>query len=524
MLIFAVTVMSAREVNFEFIGLEAQRLFERRRFISNVETLAADSMLGRGTGQEGGYKAAGYLENEFRKIGLKPAGDNGTFRQEIPFHEELPLESSKFILHSADSAKKMELFKDYLIHKSGGKKSIPKPVEIVFAGYGIDAPEYGYNDYDKINAAGKIVFVLTGEPFSDNLDYFNGEFPTVHGMNETKQRTSLAKGALACVIIPTPDYFFQKQWDDYANDYKFPDLNLAYYATNNLTIILKPSAARRFFNGSRHSLHEVFEMAGKGKIESFSLTTKASFTGKYRDRNFKAPNIIGLIEGSDPLLSDTYVLLTAHYDHLGIGAEVFGDSIYNGLNDNAVGTSGILELARAFKKHRPARSVIFMLVTAEEKGLLGSYYYVNNPKFPLGKTIANINVDGLGFVGRFRSVIGVGARYAGLWEELKEIVNELGMTLEDLPQSFEANEIFNRSDQIAFAKAGIPSILIMDGTDYADINRQRGILLLSNYMAQIYHSPFDDKYQHLNYDAMMQHLYLIYRFAGKLAGVEKKRE
>jgi hypothetical protein len=442
MLIFAAPAIIAREVNFELIDREAQRLFDRERFIGNVETLAADSMLGRGTGQEGGYKAANFLENEFREIGLKPAGDNGTFRQEIPFHEEQPLESSEFVMHAGDSTISLELFSNYLIHKSGGKKSIPKPAEIVFAGYGIHAPEYDYNDYENIDVAGKIAVMLTGEPPSNDMNYFNGEFPTIHGMNETKQRTSLAKGALACVLIPTPDYFAQKQWEDYASDYKFPDLNLAYYASNNLTMILKPSAARQFFAGSRYSLAELYEMAVSVKMESFPLAAKASFTGRYRDRNFKAPNIIGLLEGSDPLLSDTYVLLTAHYDHLGIGAEVFGDSIYNGLNDNAVGTAALLEMARAFKKHRPARSVIFMLVTAEEKGLLGSYYYVNNPKFALGNTIANINVDGLGFIGRFRSVIGVGARYAGLWEELEDIVNELGMTLEDLPQSCESNEIF----------------------------------------------------------------------------------
>jgi Zn-dependent M28 family amino/carboxypeptidase len=212
------------------------------------------------------------------------------------------------------------------------------------------------------------------------------------------------------------------------------------------------------------------------------------------------------------------VLITAHYDHLGVGLPVDGDSIYNGVFDNAIGAAAVLELAKAFKfaENKLERSVIFLFLTGEEKGLIGSTFYVDHPAVPLYKTIADINVDGIAVFDDFKSIVGVGAEYSALGNLLKETAEDLNLSISSIPQQFQQSESFYRSDQISFAMAGIPAILTMDGIDDKQVTKEEGLKKFLDCSRNIYHTPFDDLKQEINLDASIQHIEFLYLMSCKL--------
>jgi Zn-dependent M28 family amino/carboxypeptidase len=254
-------------------------------------------------------------------------------------------------------------------------------------------------------------------------------------------------------------------------------------------------------------------------IRSFSLAGKILFKGEFQERDFFASNVIGLLKGINKRQYEKYIIISAHYDHLGIGPPVKGDSIYNGVIDNAAGVAAVLELARIFSSMtiKPLHSILFLFLTGEEKGLLGSTYYLDHPVVPLYKTIANINVDGLALFDTFQDVIGIGAEYSTLGEHLELVAENLNLQATPLPTEFLAFESFTRSDQVAFAKAGIPSLLIAEGLCYQNTSRTEGLQRMIEWMQHIYHSPFDDLNQPLNFQAARQHCQVIFAFCHPLA-------
>jgi hypothetical protein len=480
----------------------------------HIRFLGSDIFEGRGTGQRGGDLSAKYLALEFDKLGLIPLGDNATYYQYVPMHGSTPTNRSQMKLYTENETSELKLGKDYLLYKSGDQTFIPNPKKLVFAGYGINAPEYDYNDYYSINVENKIVVILNGEPISDDSSYFNGDKPTIYSHHESKLRMAMARGANGCIILPNPtDYRFLK-WTEIMTQFAFEDVDLAYSPTANLSVLMNPIAGQRLFKGSEFSLNEVYRMHFENRMMSFPLMTKLSFKGDFRERDFVSPNIIGMIEGSDSRLKDSYIIITAHYDHLGIGPAIKGDSIYNGVFDNAIGVAASLELARVFSKMKPApkRSMIFMLTTGEEKGLLGSRYYTDHPAVPLYKTIANLNIDGIALFDEFESVIGIGYEFSSLGTVLDSVINNFGMSLGEIPPGFINDESFSRSDQIAFAQAGIPSFLIYEGVDHINYSKEEVINMLVNYSENVYHTPLDDLNQPMNFDAALKHLRILFDF------------
>jgi Zn-dependent M28 family amino/carboxypeptidase len=252
------------------------------------------------------------------------------------------------------------------------------------------------------------------------------------------------------------------------------------------------------------------------------LGARLEFRGETRQRDFIAANVIGIKRGYDKDLQDRYIILSAHYDHLGIGPPVDGDSVYNGVLDNAIGVAGLLEITRYMAENdvQTKRSVIFIFLTGEEKGLLGSTYYTDHPVIPLYKTDADINIDGLAFIDVSPSAIGIGHKYSDIEKHLEIVLSEMNYTLEGIPPEFNEWESFLRSDQMAFAKAGIPSVLIAEGTQYLNISYAEGINRLVNYFQNIYHTPFDDLNQDINFEATKNHLQIIYALCYRLANYE----
>lgn len=489
----------------------------------HTEILASDDFEGRGTGTIGGNLAAKYIASELSKYGLKPVGDNNSFYQNIPMHGSYPLKTSELKIYTGENEIIIELEKDYLLYKSGQQTFTPVPLPLVFVGFGIVAPEYDYNDYQEIEVEGKIVVFLEGEPESDDPEFFNGEAPTVYNYPISKQRIALSRGAAGSILIPDVQ---NTSWEKLVDEFAFEDINLAYSASNNLSMILNPDVVDHIFKNTAFDYSRILEMKNGHTLKSFPLNISLTFKGEYLQRDFLAQNVAGMIEVNDSGLKDSYLIISAHYDHLGIGPAVNGDSIYNGALDNAIGVSVLLELARHFSESNNSvkRSIIFLAVTGEEKGLLGSTYYTDNPLVPLYKTIANLNIDGIALFRDFQTVVGVGAEFSTLENILSETAANMGLQVEPIPPQFKVVEAFNQSDQLSFASAGIPSILLLEGTKNKNMTEEEVLYAFIDYMINRYHTPFDDLDQEIDYLAAAQHAAILFDLVYSLSNSDEVPE
>lgn len=493
----------------------------------HVSYLGSDIFEGRGTGTIGGELAAKYLAQEFSKMDLIPLGSNGTYYQYIPMHGSEPKSESRLTVYDeSENQTSLELLNDYILLEAGDQTFTPTPLQLIFAGHGIIAPEYDYNDYQSINVEGKIVVVIEGEPSSNDIKYFDGENPTIYSLVESKKRLAISRGASGIIIIPNLIEEPNFDWAEIRTNYLFENVQLAYSVTSNLSVLLNPNIADKLFIGSQFSLNDIFEMYINNRMMSFPLKTMISFKGDFIRRDFISSNIIGMIEGKDNELKDSYMVVSAHYDHLGIGPEVNGDSVYNGVFDNAIGVSVLLEIASAIKTEniQPKRSIIFALFTGEEKGLLGSRYYVDHSPVPLYKTIANLNIDGIASFDKFNSVVGIGSEYSNLNDFLNLASSQMGLSVTNVPPIFKNSDAFSSSDQISFAVAGVPSILILEGIDYQNISKEEGIEKFIEFSKMYYHTPQDDLSLPINYDAVLQHSEFLMQFILTVSNSTKEPE
>lgn len=483
----------------------------------HIEYLSSDKLQGRSCGTEGENMAAEYLSSEFSVCGLMPIGSNNKYFQYIPMHSSFTLPATKLTIYNNGDTAALSYGTDYVLFKSGEQTYIPKPVELVFAGYGIIAPEYDYNDYNNIQVEGKIAVMFAGEPISNIDNFFAGKNITIYSYPELKHRLALSRGAAGTIIIPNPDGNDMYDWNSVSNNFLFEDVALAYSVASRLSVLINPAKAAGLFAGSKYSIQELMLMHNSGHLASFDMKCKISFRGEFRERDFIAKNIISMIPGSDKNLKSSYIIVSAHYDHLGIGPAINGDSIYNGAFDNAAGVSALLEIARYINSNeRPKRSLIFLLTTGEEKGLLGSGYYCDNPVAPLYKTIANINIDGLAMFGNFNSITLIGTEYSDLGNFAKKAVINDGITIGEIPAIFYQNESFNFSDQLSFSKAGIPSALILD----LPVENEKNLQKFINYSESIYHTPFDDISQEIDLDAATKHIAILIKTIYEIANSE----
>lgn len=508
---------ASEEIEFNF----QDYLISDQQIKAHIKKLSSDEFFGRAVGTIGEELSSNYIAKALSDYQIKPLGDKNYF-QFVPMQGLLALESTKLCIYNKGKCEELKMYEDYLVYKSGITTFIPKPLEMIFVGYGITAPEFDYDDYYDLDVTGKIVVFIGGEPYSEDPAYFNGRVSTIYSSPEAKQRLALARGAFGSIYVPSPDEINTQYWYDLSNDLKFEFVTLAYTVSDNLSISMNPTKCKILFEGSKYSLNDVYDMYKDNNLHSFSLEAKLEYRGVYQTREFIGRNVIGMIEGSDPELKDTYIILSAHYDHLGIGPEIAGDSIYNGLLDNALGCSALLEVARLINKNksRLKRSVIILFVTGEEKGLLGSRYYTDHPKKQLYKTIANINIDGVAYIDEFNSIIPIGSNYSTMDKFIEQTAIDNNLRVDFFPYEYLESESFNRSDQIAFAQAGIPSCMIVDGIYYRNIDQEFGIEILKDYFNNIYHTPFDDLSQPINYKAVMQHIDFILDLTFNLSNSE----
>jgi hypothetical protein len=505
----------------------------------HIQYLGSDSLRGREPGTRGGELAADYIAEQLAAYGLAPAGPDGSYFQGVPTHGSRTLPGTRLTIVRDGPSTDLNYGDDYLLYSGGDATHIARPVPLIFVGYGIVAPEYDYSDYQNVVVRGAVVLFLAGEPASKDPRYFDGDPLTWHAMAEVKRNVALSHGARGTIQLPAPGdgarlrvldrdrpagaplsrrEAEQQGWErkqEFGTEYR----TLAYAPPEQFAALLNPRVAASIFASAPFSYDDVCRMDSLGEMRSFPLRARMSFRGRFHGREFISPNVAAVLRGVDPLQRDSYLILSAHYDGLGIGSPIEDDSIYNGVIDNASGVAALLEMARSMsgRAERPARSVLFLFLTGEETGLLGSRYYCDHPLVPLHRTSAALNVDGIAFLDTFEDVVGVGAEHSTLGDALAGVAARLGLSISPIPSAFQVRDEFQRSDQYAFAQAGIPSILIQEGLRFTNLSSEDGLWRYLDWGLRVYHSPFDDLHQPVRMEASLEHIRVLQAMADTLA-------
>ena len=462
------------------------------RLEEHIRYLASDRLAGRGTGTPGYDSAAGYVAEHYARLGLDSAGTEGYF-QPVPFRHARAVEGS-LVLAGRSGRRTLTPYKDYVPSPNFAALRAEVTAPLVFVGFGVTAPEHGYDDYRGVDTKGKIIVLLTGAPASfPNTE--RAHFAT----RQTKRDNAVAHGAVGMLAVRTRDQSFP--WDRLVRQSRRGEMRWLdgngepadAWPTLRGVATLSDSAAAQLFEGAPQSLAQVLDAAEAGKPTAFNLPARATLrTVNVHDR-LESPNVAGLLRGSDPELRDEVVVYTAHLDHLGIGEPVRGDSIYNGALDNASGSAALLEIARAFvtMPQAPRRSVMFLAVTGEEEGLLGSDYFAQQPTVPIERIVANVNIDGLNILYPFREVIPFGADHTTLDSTVARVARGLGVTIG--PDPFPQEVFFVRSDQYSFVRRGVPALFPFGG-----LRSDSGVDAVARFkewLATRYHTPQDDSDQ-----------------------------
>jgi Zn-dependent M28 family amino/carboxypeptidase len=518
-------LVSAQPSSPSDAGMEAALRAVRPEAIrAHMRFLADDLLEGRETASRGYDLAARYVETVFQGLGLEPAGAGGGYLQPVPLMRTETVESESTLALVRDGRRtELKYGEDFLASVSGlaeADASVTAPV--VFVGFGVTAPELEYDDYAGVDVRGKIVVLLMGAPAS-----FPADQRAFYSDNLGKIQTAASRGAVGALGMPTPVEEQRLPWEFFVRNSKTPSFSWADEKGRGRALppeirglaLMNRKTAELFFEGAPRSLQEVFETAKAGRPQAFDLPVQASLRSVGRGERSESPNVAAVLRGSDPRLRDEYVVVTAHLDHMGVGAPIEGDAIYNGAYDNASGTAILLELARAFTRlpTAPRRSVLFLAVTAEEKGLQGSDFFVQRPTVPVDKIVANINLDMFLMLYPLRDVIAYGSEHSSLERVVVEAAGRLGIGVS--PDPWPEEVVFIRSDHYSFVRQGIPAMMLTAGIQTGDSTG--GEEVFQRWLRERYHKPGDDMNQEFDFEAGAQFVRLNFLIAWQVAQEEK---
>ena len=454
------------------------------RWMQHVKILADDNMEGRLTGTPGYDRAAAYVADQYQRLGLQAAGSNGYY-QPVPLMEQsLNLSASSLALVSAGGETPLVLGEQVLPGNRVQQMAEGFDAPLVFIGYGLHLPEAGHDDFAGLDLKGKIVVTLTGGPRQ-----LSGALKS-HARSAEFWPALQKAGAIGVVTLANPRQM-DVPWERQKLFATTPGMRLADPALNDakrpfLTASFSPAEGELLFRESGHSFADMVAIAERGEaLPRFALNQRLKGHILATDRSFSSPNVVGLLPGSAPKLKAEYVVLTAHLDHLGVDKPVNGDRIYNGAMDNASGIASMIETARALKGARPKRSLLFVAVTAEERGLLGSRYFANRPTVPPASLVANINMDMYLPLWPFTHLSALGAEESSLGPLSAEVAAKLGVM--QVPDEQPDRNLFVRSDQYSFVRTGIPALALKFATSSPEQQE-----LQKAWLRDRYHAPSDD--------------------------------
>jgi Zn-dependent M28 family amino/carboxypeptidase len=475
------------------VAIAALQKIDPEHIRANVRFLSLDLLEGRGTGQRGGDIAGEYIATQFWLDGLTPAGDNGTFFQKVPLVGITPSPETTFeLVPNKGGRMRLKPLDDYVAYDQMQQPSDDIDAPIVYVGYGIEAPEYHWDDYKGVDVRGKVLLMLVNEPSSGDPDFFKGPALTYYGRWTYKYEEAARKGAVGVILIHKTE-MASYPWDVVRNSNsgekaflkgEAPPLKAAAW--------IQLAWARKLAASAGMDIDKMMADAQSPKFQPVELPVKLKAHMVSKIRSFSSNNVIAMLPGSDPQLKDEAVMYTAHYDHLGIRPDMPGDNIYNGASDNATGCGILLELAHAFSqaRSRPRRSILFASVTAEEQGLLGSEYMGKHPPLPAGKITLDLNFDDVPPLGEPEEVEVSGAERTTFYPTVEAMAQEFRLAIR--PDSHPEAGSYYRSDHFSLARVGVPSFSINEGMKYKHHNTEWGLQQAQEYTTKHYHQPSDE--------------------------------
>jgi Zn-dependent M28 family amino/carboxypeptidase len=476
------------------------------RIRAHVRFLSHDVLEGRGTGQRGGDIAAEYIATQFALYGLKPVGDSGSYLQKVPMVGITPAPETTFSLVSSKSTTGLKPLEQYVAYDQTQQPQSDVDAEIVYVGYGIEAPEYKWDDYKGIDVRGKVLLMLVNEPPSDDVKFFKGKALTYYGRWTYKYEEAARKGAVGAILIHQTE-MASYPWEVVRNSNSGEKSFLKLDGSPKLKLAswVQTEVAKQIAAASGMDLDRMLADARSRDFRPAPLPVKLKAHMVSKIRPFESNNVLAMLPGSDRNLKGEAVIYTAHYDHLGIRPEMPGDNIYNGANDNATGCGILLELARTYAEaaQRPRRSILFASVTAEEQGLLGSEYLGKHPPIPAGKISLDLNYDDIPPLGSPEEVEVSGAERTTFYPQIEAMAKTFRLTIR--PDSRPEAGHYYRSDHFSLARVGVPSFSINEGTKYKGHDAAWGMQQAEEYTSKHYHQPSDEYHQSMDFtgDAAM---------------------
>lgn len=494
-----------------------------RRIQADVAFLADDLLEGRAAGTRGYDLAALYVANRYRAIGLEPAGDDGSYLQAVALIEgRRQREGAGFSIRRDGELIEFSFQEDFLpgVNYNSATHAVTAP--LVFVGQAVHAPDLDHDDFDGVDLQGKIAVYFSGAPAG-----FPNTQRAFHASARQKMQALAERGAVGAVQIGNPVDEAKYPWARGSRNWAMPGMRLVgpdgqavdSYPQLRATASLGVHAARRLFEGAGMDAEEVFARREAGTLEAFDLPGQATLSGSTRLARVTSHNVVARLAGSDPSLASEHIVYTAHLDHVGRGAEVDGDDIYNGAFDNALGTAVMLEAATELVAGpAPGRSLLFVALTAEERGLLGAEHFASNPGVE-GTLVANINMDMPVFLADVSDVVPIGIEHSSLEQDVKAAAEVLGIGLTPDPKPEEV--VFVRSDQYAFVRQGIPAVYLDAGIKARSPDVD-ALALYEDFLTGHYHQPSDETSLPIHYPSAARLAMLNAAIGRRVGDTEQK--
>jgi Zn-dependent M28 family amino/carboxypeptidase len=521
-LVTAVTVASQQKTS----------TFSEAKLKAHIRFLSDDMLEGRGTGARGGELAAKYIAAQLEALGAKGAGENGSFFQPVSLVGVKADPTTTLTISSANGTESFKFADDFVAFTGAQTEQVDVGADLVFVGYGISAPEQKWNDYKgNDDYRGKILVMLVNDPPAtpEEPNLFGGKALTYYGRWTYKYEEAARRGAAGAILLHT-DESAGYPWSVVRTSNGSWRFDIA-RQPNDTTPFLQfrswvtDASARRMMKLAGQDLDALRAAATKRDFQPVKLNLKGKLNLKSEVKRVAAPNVVGVIEGRDPQLRNEYVVYSAHWDHLGVGApNKDGDTIYNGALDNASGVAVVLAIAEHLANlppaQRPKRSSLFLFPTAEEQGLLGAEWYAKHPVVPLEKTAANVNLDSMNVLGPTNDFIPLGAERSTLKAVVEAVAKDMGLRVS--PDARPEQGSFYRSDHFPFAKAGVPSISLKEGNDYVGRSKDWGEQQFRAYNTAHYHQPSDEMRDSWDFRGMIQEAEIALAIGRRIADLPAK--
>jgi Zn-dependent M28 family amino/carboxypeptidase len=533
--VFSVVVGIALVAALSVFAQQKNSPFNEATLKAHIRFLSDDLLEGRGTGARGGELAAKYIAAQLEALGAKGVGANGSFFQPVSLVGVKADPNTTLSVSGANGSESFKFADDFVAFTGAQTEQVDVDADMIFVGYGINAPEQKWNDYKgpADDYRGKILVMLVNDPPATPAEpnLFAGKTLTYYGRWTYKYEEAARRGAVGAILLHTDDSAGYP-WSVVRTSNGSWRFDIARGANDTTPFLplrswVTDQTARRIMKLAGQDLDSLRAAAAKRDFQPVKLGLKGKVNLKSEVKRVAAPNVVGIVEGSDPQLKNEYVVYSAHWDHLGVGApDKNGDTIYNGALDNASGCAVVLAIAEHLASlppaQRPKRSALFLFPTAEEQGLLGAEWYAHHPVVPLDKTAANVNLDSMNVLGPTKDFEPLGAERSSLKAVVDAVAREMGLSVS--PDARPEQGSFFRSDHFPFAKVGVPSISLKEGDDYVGHTKEWGEQQFRAYNTAHYHQPSDEMSDSWNYQGMIQEAEIALAIGTKIANAAAKPE